>query len=142
MLLYACTEKEFSNKVEIEIIPQFAQLSPDSTVNYEMSNLDTTENEIICFKFYNSTPRNLYFLTDDYSNNITSFRTEKFLNGELGRDIMCSFGDKTKVMLAPLDSVLGYVFTNKSSREYDSTVIEFLFYDVVDDAEYGYKIKR
>lgn len=142
LLLFSCAEKEFSNKVEIEIIPQFAQLSSDSTVNFKLKNMDTSDMEILCFKFYNGTPRKLYFLTDSFSNKMTSFNSQFFLDGREGSDISCNFGKQIRRFLPPRDSAFGYILDDKSSREYDSTVIEFLFYDVVDDAEYGYKIKR
>mgnify|MGYP003488624612 CR=1 FL=1 len=109
---------------------------------YEFPIIVGTENEIAIDINKLRDLTSVITMDPGYKNSGSCLSEITFLDGEEGEKISCNFGKQIRVFLPPRDSAFGYILEVKSSREYDSTLFEFLFYDVVDDAEYGYKIKR
>ena len=127
-LALSCTRSEPNSILVTAVDCQF-QLSPDSTVNFELRNADLGSDTISCFQFENKTNQEYYFLVDSFSNKITSTDRYAYLEGDKLENFRCSFGAKRRVFLPPKAIVSAYLFTSKSARNFDSSFVDFLFYD-------------
>ena len=128
ILSLSCTRSEPNSILVTEVDCQF-QLSPDSTVNYELRNADLGTETISCYQFENKTNKEYYFIVDSFSNKITSVDRYAYLEGDKLVNFRCSFGPRLRVYLPPNALVSGYIFDTKSSRNLDSSFVDFLFYD-------------
>ncbi len=128
ILALSCNKSEPNSILVTAVDCQF-ELSPDSTVNYELRNADLGTETISCYQFENKTNKEYYFIVDSFSNKITSTDRYAYFEGDKLIDFRCSFGPRLKVYLPPEAIVSGYLFDSKSSRNFDSSFVEILFYD-------------
>ena len=139
VLLLACTKHKTPlisvNKIECEF-----DLCPDSTINFEITYSNLGSDTICCYEFKNNSTKEYYFIVDSFSNKITSTNRYAFFEEEQLIDFRCSFGPSRRIYIPPKSMARGYIFDSKDLHRFDSSFVEFLFYDKNDSVlEVKYK---